>query len=89
MENPENFWERVKVLIKARKMTQESLAKSADVNFSNLKQQIFYNRLPVVDEAVRIARSLGTTVEYLMTGNGERDNSEVIQLLKEAIDRLS
>lgn len=67
MENID-FWNRVKALIKENKITQEILANKAGISFNNLKQQIFYNRYPTVDEGVKIAQILGTTVEYLVTG---------------------
>ncbi|WP_407432520.1 helix-turn-helix domain-containing protein [Methanobrevibacter sp.] len=67
MENLD-FWNRVKALIKENKITQEMLANKAGISFNNLKQQIFYNRYPTADEAVKIAQVLNTTVEYLVTG---------------------
>lgn len=76
--NGEDFWQRVKALIKSQNTTQEWVAKSADVSFSNLKQQIFHNRIPVADEAVRIAKALNTSVEYLVTG--EESDSAAMEL---------
>ena len=61
MENLD-FWNRVKALIKENKITQEMLANKAGISFNNLKQQIFYNRYPTADEAVKIAQVLNTTV---------------------------
>lgn len=88
--NGEDFWRRVKDLIKSQNTTQEWVANSANVSFSNLKQQIFHNRIPVADEAVRIAKALNTSVEYLVTGEQvKQDNSESIELLKKVIEKLS
>jgi len=86
-----DFWARIKALIKANNTTQEGLAKSADLNFSNLKQQIFYNRLPDVAQATRIAQSLNTTVEYLVTGTSSApkpDTSALLATLEQAIKQV-
>ena len=82
--NGELFWQRVKELIKAQNVTQEWVAKSADVSFSNLKQQIFHGRIPTADEAVKIAKALNTTVEYLVTGE-ETDKAKELAELKAKI----
>lgn len=66
--NEENFWNRVKALLKQNKLTQENLAEKAGLNFNNLKQQIFYNRIPDAVQSVAIAQVLDTSVEYLVTG---------------------
>lgn len=63
-----DFWKRVKTLIKQQNTTQEGLALSAKIDCRNLKQQIFHKRMPSADEAVRIAVTLHTTVEYLVSG---------------------
>ena len=78
-----DFWDRVKILIKQNKTTQESLAISANLNFSNMKQQIFYKRLPDAAQAARIAQALGTTVEYLVSGeNSNKEAKELAELKK-------
>lgn len=71
--NEENFWNRVKALLKQNKLTQENLAEKAGLNFNNLKQQIFYNRIPDAVQSVAIAQVLETSVEYLVTGKNPGD----------------
>lgn len=87
-ENGIDFWNRVKVLIKQSLTTQEGLAKSADLNFSNLKQQIFYNRLPDAAQATRIARALNTTVEFLVTGEETNPLAGKVTELENKLDMI-
>lgn len=67
-ENAEQFWNRVKELIKQNKITQEALAKDCDVSLNVLKSWIFNKRLPDAAQAIYIAKSLNTSVEYLVNG---------------------
>lgn len=83
--NGEDFWRRVKDLIKSQNTTQEWVANSANVSFNNLKQQIFHNRIPVADEAVRIAKALNTSVEYLVTGEESDSAAKELSELKAEI----
>lgn len=82
-----DFWGRVKVLIKQRNTTQEGLANTAGLNFSNMKQQIFYKRLPDAAQAVRIAKALQTSVEYLVTGEDTNPLAQENAMLKEKIQK--
>lgn len=81
------FWDRVKTLIKSKNITQEGLAKAAEINFSNMKQQIFYERCPDAIQATKIASALGTTVEYLVTGEENNPLAEENKTLKEKIQK--
>jgi hypothetical protein len=62
------FWDRVKAAIKGAKTTQVRAAREAGIHGETLKQQIIYNRLPDVEQGHRLAKFLGTTVEYLVDG---------------------
>ncbi|MCQ2579881.1 MAG: hypothetical protein MJ159_04220 [Treponemataceae bacterium] len=47
--------------------------------------------LPNVDQAIKIAKALDTSVEFLATGEDKKikiDNSKTIKLLEEAIANL-
>ncbi len=59
--------ERIRHLLANRPISW--LAREADVSRSTLNAAIG-GTLPSVDKAFRIARALGTTVEYLVTGEG-------------------
>ena len=81
MENLD-FWNRVKALLKQKKITQEVLAKTANLNYSNLKQQIFYNRIPKAEEAAKIAAALNVSTEYLLYGEENISDIEAALILK-------
>ena len=87
MENSTDFWDRVKIRIKEENITQEGLAKVAELNFNNMKQQIFYKRLPDAAQATRIAQALKTSVEYLVTGEDKSPVMEENAILKDRINR--
>ena len=62
------FWTNVNNLIKTQKTTQENICKDTGISLNTLRGWISKNILPRADEAVSIAKSLHTTVEYLITG---------------------
>ena len=49
-------------------ITQETLAQECGVTINVLKSWIFNNRLPDVAQAIYIAKTLNTSVEYLVRG---------------------
>lgn len=86
-ENAEPFWERVKELIKINSTTQEWLAGQCDVSLGMVKSWIFNKRLPDAAQAVRIAKALQTSVEYLVTGEDTNPLAQENAMLKEKIKR--
>lgn len=60
------FWERVDALSKSRSLKE--FAYSVDVNYTLLLNWRTKKRLPALEQACRIAKVLGTTVEFLITG---------------------
>ena len=63
------FWVRVKKHIRAHKISQEKFAAYVGINFYTFKSWIYYNRIPDVITAYRMAIALGVTIEYLVTGS--------------------
>lgn len=64
----EDFWRRVKMLIKQNNTKQEWLAEKTGIKYQTLRSMISKNTFPKADDAVRMAKSLGTTAEYLVNG---------------------
>lgn len=88
-ENADEFWKRVKALIKEKKTTQEYVAGKCGVTLGVFKAWIFNNRLPDAAQCVHMAGALGTTAEFLVTGEQKKqDNSEAIALILSAVDLL-
>jgi transcriptional regulator with XRE-family HTH domain len=74
------FWENVKKEIKLQNTTQEWVAKKAGISFSTFQGWISKAIYPRVNEAVRIAAALGTSVEFLVRGT-VKDNTKVIDII--------
>jgi len=72
-----DFYERVKVLVKSNKTTIEYTVNQAGLKLSQYNSYRSDKKLPRGDEVVRIAEALGTTAEYLVTGESpEIKNSD-------------
>lgn len=66
MEN--NFWNRVKTLIKEKGITQAQFAEQNGFAINTFLGWISKNRSPDLDIAVNIAKKLDTSVEFLVNG---------------------
>ena len=88
MMNPRKipFWDRVKILLKEKKITQKELAVLTDLKYSTLKFWSCYGYYPDADSACDIANILGVTVEYLVKGH---KNSTIGKKKTLAIKRTS
>ncbi len=69
----EIFWANVKKLIKDQNTTQEWVANTSGISFRTFQNWMTRKRLPDADEAYKIAASLKTTVEFLVTGEEPRN----------------
>ena len=83
------FWNNVKPLIKQRNKTQESLAAELNIPFGTFQGWIAKSILPDVISASKIARALGVSVEYLVTGQETDGKKQFIEDLKNFIDAHS
>ena len=72
----EEFLQRVKFLIKENNTKQEWLAEKTGIKYQTLRSMISKNTFPKADDAVKIAKALNTTVEYLV--NGYKDSNHEI-----------
>ena len=83
------FWTNVRNELEYKGITQKELAASINESYNTLQSWINKDRLPNVEQAVKIAGILNTTVEYLTVGKkAKQDNSETIKLLEKAIETL-
>lgn len=79
------FWDNVVIELNYLGMTNKSLAEKCGFDASNIGRGIKLGSAPSVETAVKIAKELNVSVEYLVTGNEpsqkeNQDNNE-IQLL--------
>jgi transcriptional regulator with XRE-family HTH domain len=75
-----DFWMRLKSEIKAKNTTQEWIARQIGVPFGTFKKWMTRKTYPNLKEGIEIAKLLGVSAEYLVTGiepNGDiLDDSE-------------
>ncbi len=76
------FWNNVKNLLDISNLTQKELSALTDINLGTLKNQICRNVIPDAIEAVKIAKALNTTVEFLVTGKEENQAEKELTELK-------
>jgi len=74
------FWENVKKEIKAQNTTHEWVAKNSGISFNTFQGWISKCIYPRINEAIRIAGSLNTSVEYLANG-AVKNNKEPIDII--------
>lgn len=82
-----DFFDRTKQLVKSNtSFTIRSFIESLGINYDSYNGLKRYGNLPRADEAVKIAAALGTSVEYLVTGESSGLPDDIIQtvaMLKE------
>lgn len=84
-----DFYENVKQLVKTNNLTLRSFIESLGINYDSYNSCKKYNNLPRADEAVKIAQALGTTVEYLVTGEESNKAQQELDKLKQILRELS
>ena len=67
--NIRQFWKRVNSEIKTRKLSRKGFAESINIPYNTFKSWFYYERSVEVGTAYEIAKALGVSVEYLITGN--------------------
>ena len=100
-DNASIFWGNVKKEIKSQNTTQEWVAKNSGISFSTFQGWIVKGMYPRLNEAIRIATSLNTSVEYLASGSVQNSNKsidtisqhlpqiqELLDLIKQAVKEL-
>lgn len=86
-----DFWIRVKDSLDYLGISQKELAGKIHESYNTLQSWISKDRLPDAEQAVKIARELQTSVEFLVTGNSVRVQSvytRTIHILENAIKEL-
>lgn len=77
-----NFWERVDEELEYKGMNRKTLATEVGFNLGNIGKGIQLGSSPSADTAVKIARVLNVSVEYLVTGQDSSFKKENLDLQK-------
>lgn len=88
MYNKDMFWDNVKTILSQNKILQKDFADKLGYNLSTLKNQMARNISPSVDDAVKIAQALNTTVEFLVTGEETNKAQQELDTLKQKLKEL-
>lgn len=86
--NFSDFWLRTNTLIKLLNKTQRGLALECGFTERRIETLSSNSRSPDVIEAVKIAKALNTTVEYLVTGEEENKAEKELTELKAKLAEL-
>lgn len=62
------FWLNVKDELSYNLITQKELASAVGISYNTLQSWITKDRLPNAEQALKIAQTLNTSIEYLVTG---------------------
>jgi transcriptional regulator with XRE-family HTH domain len=81
------FWETVKQEIKLQNTTQEWVAQNSGISFNTFQGWISKGIYPRVNDAIRIAVSLKTSVEYLANGAVE-DNEKTVDIICRCLPKI-
>ena len=74
------FWENVKKEIKSQNTTHEWVAKNSGISFNTFQGWVSKGIFPRVNEAIRIAVLLNTSVEYLAIG-AVQNNKKPLEII--------
>ena len=81
--------ERIKVLLKEKKMTQKQLAELSGVTESALSHYIKGDRIPSGVASVNVAYALNTTVNYILGKEDILDFSSVKRILEQNKSKMT
>jgi len=88
----EAFWKRVKTLLKEKNIVQAEAAKACGRSLFTFRGWMSKAINPPLYDALKIARFLGVSLEFLITGRATdkaaKVNMEVLVLLKKASSKL-
>jgi len=84
-----DFWSRLKNEIKAKNTTQEWIAGKIGVPLSTFRKWMTRKTYPNIKEGTEIAKLLGVSAEYLVTGITPENLNDTEQRLIRAYRRLS
>jgi transcriptional regulator with XRE-family HTH domain len=70
------FWNRVKILLKEKGVTQVAMAKACGFSPATFKGWMAKLVTPTVDSAFAIAQYLDVSLEYLISGRGLSKSSK-------------
>lgn len=86
-----DFYDRIKTLCKEQNKTQSELCSYIQCPLQNFRNKITRKTYPQVIDTILIAKFLGTTVEYLVTGEApeKKEIYDKKNILQEKLDLIA
>lgn len=82
------FWKRVNDLIKSQGKTQEIVAQNCDISYQTFRGWITRHTFPDGLQTANIAKNLGVSVEFLVTGaEPPNRDAETLDEIKKIMDK--
>jgi len=76
------FYNRIKELVKKSGKTMQKAIEEAGINYDSYNSLKRYDNLPRADDCVKLAKYLGVTSEYLVTGEDSTLDNDVLEVVK-------
>ncbi len=83
-----NFWERVDSELKFLGKTRKELASAIGFDVANISFGIKRNSIPYADTALKVARFLGVSIDYLLDMNDETSQKLLNPQISEIENKL-
>ncbi|GHU66271.1 hypothetical protein FACS189447_06800 [Spirochaetia bacterium] len=85
------FWGRVRQLIKKKNITQAKLAETCGLSLETFHGWMYKDVWPTVRDAYYLAKVLGVSLEYLMTGKEKHEEGieSKIKNIRSLLDKAS
>ena len=85
-----SFWTRTQKLIKEHKISQKKFSELVGINYNTYRCWVYNDRVPDAESAYYIAKALGVSVEYLVSGkdNLKQRIKKLVLKLGEEADRI-
>src|SRR5574344_1498525 len=84
-----SFWENVESVREYKNLTRKELSAKAEFSIASISTGLARGSTPSADIAVRIARVLGVSVEYLITGEENKSKSPASPQAQELLELFS
>ncbi|MCL2441755.1 MAG: helix-turn-helix domain-containing protein [Treponema sp.] len=82
------FWNRIKNLMKNKKVTQETISKACGISVNTWRGWNSKNIAPTLHDCAKIAKYLDVSIDFLVTG--KEQNSQVkLAEIRELLDKVN
>lgn len=81
----EMFWKRFDIILKEKKLSQNSIAKKAGISSQSISVARKNGSMPTFDRGMRIAEALGVSPQYMFSGKHLYETKELDDAIAEIV----